>query len=89
MRGRADTSEKVQAAVLRSSPPRTRIQAADKVMAFTEADGDDVASDPSCPTPVMPDGVALDTEALAALGRHRGAYRVQLGEAEQESCAGA
>ncbi len=45
---------------------QTRIQAVDKVMAFTEVDGDYVASDPSCPTPVLPEGIAVDTEALAA-----------------------
>ena len=45
---------------------QTRIQAADNVTAFTEADSDYVASDPSCPTPVMPDGIVVDAEALAA-----------------------
>jgi hypothetical protein len=44
----------------------TRIQAADNVTAFTEAESDYVASDPSCPTPVIPDGVVVDTEVLAA-----------------------
>ncbi len=120
---------------------QTRIQAADNVTAFTEADGGYVASDPSCPTPVMPEGIVVDTESLAAcedgieardevldaarvsirswhhhvidmdllragklspelaleLWRRYwrqgvdelAAYREQLGEAEQESCAGA
>ncbi|WP_133241215.1 hypothetical protein [Nocardioides gansuensis] len=45
---------------------QTRILATDNVTAFTEADGEYVASDPSCPTPVTPDGIAVDTEALAA-----------------------
>lgn len=45
---------------------QTRIQAADNVTAFTETDGDYVASDLSCPTPVMPDGVVVDTDALTA-----------------------
>jgi hypothetical protein len=45
---------------------QTRIQAADKVTAFTEADSDYVAGDPSCPTPVIPEGIAVDTDALAA-----------------------
>lgn len=45
---------------------QTRIQAADNVMAFTEADGEFLASDRSCPTPLMPDGTAVDTDALAA-----------------------
>jgi hypothetical protein len=120
---------------------QTRIQAVDNVTAFTEADGDYVASDPSCPTPVLPDGIAVDTEALAACedgieardetldaarvsirtwhhhvidmdllragelspelalelwrrywrqgADELAAYREQLGQAEQESCAGA
>jgi hypothetical protein len=120
---------------------QTRIQAEDNVTAFTEADGEYIASDPSCPTPVMPDGIAVDAEALAAcedgieardealdaarvsirswhhhvidmdllragqlspelaleLWRRYwrqgvdelAGYREQLGEAEQESCAGA
>lgn len=44
----------------------SRILAADNVTAFTEADSTYVASDRSCPTPVMPEGTAVDTEALAA-----------------------
>ncbi len=45
---------------------QTRVQAADNVTAFTEADSGYVASDPSCPTPVVPDGIVVDTEALTA-----------------------